>query len=202
MDALTAGGAPGRDALDQIVRTRDVSYVGVLIELLRASQAGIARDLDDGAIVAALRRLTGLAYGDDWIAWVEWYGGTSNTPPPGFVGWKGRLLGRIDPRFETFLRDGAPARVSVEEIQWGGVTVDGIPVLEDPRVVAADMATYLTPNEPVFGLAVGGDARAYPLRIMDWHELVNDTVGGVPVALTYCPLWRPTDVVRPESADF
>ena len=82
MDALTAGGAPGRDALDQIVRTRDVSYVGVLIELLRASQAGIARDLDDGAIVAALRRLTGLAYGDDWIAWVEWYGGTSNTPPP------------------------------------------------------------------------------------------------------------------------
>ena len=188
MEAVTAGGAPSRDALQRIIDTRDLGFAAVLIELLRASQAGIVRGLDDRGIVEALRRLSGQPWGDDWIAWTEWCGGTSLAALPGFTGWKGRLLGRVDPRFEAFLRDGVPTRVRVEEIQWGGVTVDGIPALNEPPTLAAGAATYLTPNEPVGGLVVRGDARAYPLRILDWHELVNDVVGGVPVALTYCPL--------------
>jgi hypothetical protein len=46
----------------------------------------------------------------------------------------------------------------------------------------------LAPQEPVIGLQINGDARAYPLRLLIWHEIANDIVGGVPVAVTYCPL--------------
>ena len=70
----------------------------------------------------------------------------------------------------------------------GGVHVDGIPALQNPRFVAAAEATYLSDAEPVFGVEIAGDARAYPLRILDWHEMANDVVGGVPVALAYCTL--------------
>jgi hypothetical protein len=119
---------------------------------------------------------------------VRWYAGTDLAPPPGFLGFKGRMLGRIDPAFEELLRDEQPSRVRAEEIVWGGVAYEGIPALDRPRVLAADEASWLGADEPVFGLRLGGRARAYPLRILDWHELVNDEVGGVPFALAWCTL--------------
>jgi len=76
----------------------------------------------------------------------------------------------------------------VEEIQWGGVHVDGIPALDQSAMIDSVQAGYLTPDEPVFGLEINGDARAYPLRILDWHEMANDIVGGVPVSIAYCTL--------------
>ena len=64
----------------------------------------------------------------------------------------------------------------------------------------------LTPSDPVIGLAIGGDARAYPLRILIWHDIVNDTVAGVPVTVTYCPLCNSAIVfdrrVPPHVLDF
>ena len=77
--------------------------------------------------------------------------------------------------------------VPLDEIISGGPPKDGIPSIDDPEFVPVAEAT-LPDNEPVIGLLVNGDARAYPLRILIWHEIVNDTVGGVPVAVTYCPL--------------
>jgi len=68
------------------------------------------------------------------------------------------------------------------------VRVDGIPSLDDPARLSPEEATYLDPNEPVFGIALNGEAMAYPVRLMDWHELSNDVVGGVPVSLAYCTL--------------
>ena len=65
---------------------------------------------------------------------------------------------------------------------------DGIPALTNPKQVAPEQATYLTDDELVFGVEIDGDARAYPLRILDWHEMLNDVVGGVPVTLAYCTL--------------
>ena len=55
-------------------------------------------------------------------------------------------------------------------------------------MTAAAAATYLNPDDRVFGVEINGDARAYPLRIANWHEMVNDIVGGVPVSLAYCTL--------------
>jgi len=65
---------------------------------------------------------------------------------------------------------------------------DQIPSIDDPKFIPIAKETDLPEREPVMSLEINGDARAYPLRIMMWHEIVNDTVGGMPVAVTYCPL--------------
>ena len=74
------------------------------------------------------------------------------------------------------------------EVHSGGPPKDGIPALNDPETVAADKAFFLLPSDPVIGVAIEGQLRAYPLEVMDYHEIVNDTIGRVPIAVTYCPL--------------
>ena len=79
--------------------------------------------------------------------------------------------------------------VALEEIQSGGPPKDGIPAIDQPRFVTpADAGRWLDRREPVIVLEMRGDARAYPLQILMFHEIVNDTVGGIPVAITFCPL--------------
>ena len=73
-------------------------------------------------------------------------------------------------------------------IRPGGPPPDGIPSIDDPRFEPVSEVDWLAGAEAVLALEAGGEARAYPLRIMIWHELVNDTVGGVPVTVSYCPL--------------
>ncbi|MBP0480974.1 DUF3179 domain-containing protein [Sagittula salina] len=75
------------------------------------------------------------------------------------------------------------------EILSGGPGKDGIPALSDPAFVAAEGETRIGAMEPVITLAIEGEpARAYPIRYLTWHEIVNDTVAGIPVAVTFCPL--------------
>ncbi|MEM9784427.1 MAG: DUF3179 domain-containing protein [Pseudomonadota bacterium] len=79
--------------------------------------------------------------------------------------------------------------VDFGEIFSGGPPKDGIPSIDDPRFVPVDdMVDTLAPVAPVMSLDIEGDARAYPLAMLTWHEIVNDTVGGLPVAVTFCPL--------------
>jgi len=79
--------------------------------------------------------------------------------------------------------------VPYSEIMSGGPPKDGIPALNASTFVSVSAAdSWLKPNEPVIYFQVGDDARAYPIQILIWHEIVNDTVGGVPVAVTFCPL--------------
>lgn len=85
--------------------------------------------------------------------------------------------------------DFATHDVDYDEILSGGVPKDGIPPIDSPVFVSLEEAVAGIPGtEPVIGLVIDGDARAYPLRVLTWHEIVNDTVGGVPVAVTFCPL--------------
>ena len=81
-------------------------------------------------------------------------------------------------------------KISVEpsSIRSGGPPKDGIPSIDAPQFVPVSEASDLADVEPVIGLEIDGDARAYPLRVLTWHEIVNDVVGGVPVIVTYCPL--------------
>jgi len=74
------------------------------------------------------------------------------------------------------------------EIASGGPPKDGIPSIDDPWFFKVADERSIAAVEPVIGLVINGDARAYPIRILMWHEIVNDTVGGVPVAVTYCLL--------------
>ena len=80
------------------------------------------------------------------------------------------------------------ASIPVKRIVGGGPPKDGIPALTNPKQVAALDASYLKTNDRVIGVTVGEVARAYPLRILDYHEIVNDRIGNLPVAVTYCPL--------------
>jgi hypothetical protein len=86
-----------------------------------------------------------------------------------------------DPRFPEPLID-------LDHLVSGGPPPDGIPPIDDPQFLPADSVDWLALDEPVLALTVRGETRAYPLQVMTWHEIVNDTVGGVPVAVTYCPL--------------
>lgn len=85
--------------------------------------------------------------------------------------------------------DTSKALVPLDEIISGGPPPDGIPPIDRPRFVTPEAAAaWLKPQEPVLALRIDGDARAYPLQILMWHEIVNDVVGGRPVAVTFCPL--------------
>jgi hypothetical protein len=78
--------------------------------------------------------------------------------------------------------------VDTNEIFSGGPPPDGIPAIDEPRFLAVSDVDFLEDGEPVIVVELDGEARAYPLQVMTWHEIVNDTIAGVPVTVTYCPL--------------
>jgi thiol-disulfide isomerase/thioredoxin len=88
-----------------------------------------------------------------------------------------------------FSTDFSKHTVPYSEILSGGPPKDGIPAIDDPQYVSAEEADeWLKAEEPVILVQVGGDARAYPIQILMWHEIVNDATGDVPVTVTFCPL--------------
>ncbi len=137
----------------------------------------------------ALTALTGENMALTWHEWMLWQEANPQIEPfEGFEVFKADVYQRIDPNFRLFLYKDVPHEIRLEEIAWGGVPKDGIPDLRNPERIPADKAGYLNEDDLVFGISINGDARAYPLRIMDWHEMFNDVIGGVPVALAYCTL--------------
>lgn len=144
------------------------------------------------ALLDAISDLAGEPVGS-WHNLMLWMEAKADYKPhPSYQNLKLALYERIDPNFLRFLGGGRsdPDKMDIrlEEIVWGGVRVDGIPSLDDPTLITADEAAYLKDDDLVFGVAINGDVRAYPLRIMGWHEMFNETIGGVPVALAYCTL--------------
>jgi hypothetical protein len=88
-----------------------------------------------------------------------------------------------------FTTDFSRHTVPYSEIRAGGPPKDGIPPIDTPQFLnVADAHAWLVPQEPVILLQVGDDVRAYPIQVLMWHEIANDTVDGVPVAVTFCPL--------------
>lgn len=84
--------------------------------------------------------------------------------------------------------DFSRSSVPYDEVLSGGPAKDGIPAIDHPSFLSVAKVRDLSPNEPVISIQIGNDSRAYPLRIIIWHEIVNDTVGDVPIAVTWCPL--------------
>lgn len=78
--------------------------------------------------------------------------------------------------------------VPFDEIMSGGPPKDGIPSIDNPVFIPVSGVSGLSDMEPVIGLFVGGEAKAYPIRILTFHEIVNDEIAGIPVAVTFCPL--------------
>jgi hypothetical protein len=88
-----------------------------------------------------------------------------------------------------FTTDFSRHTVLYSDILSGGPPKDGIPAIDNPTFTSVQVADeYLEDLEPVVFLQIGEDARAYPLQVLTWHEIVNDVVDGKPVAVTFCPL--------------
>ncbi len=182
----------GRDlvgAVDAMVASGDRSFIPVLMELMRfrfSRTPGLC-------LPCAVDELAGTTEGEDvppelrhWGWWMEWLGNHPEVQAPaGFAGWKGELYSAIDPNFKLFFYDGVNSRIRLEEVAWGGVRKDGIPDLQNPPHIPAGEADYILDSDRVFGLSINGEHRAYPLRILNPHEMANDVLGGVPFALSY-----------------
>lgn len=139
-------------------------------------------------VVDTLQSLTGKSH-IDWFDWMLWMQSQKDLKPhESLLDLKASIFYTIDRDFSRFFRPGMTFDIRPEEIVWGGVVVDGIPALDNPNHINAKEAGYLRDDDEVFGIEINGDARAYPLRIMGWHEMFNDVVGGVPVSLAYCTL--------------
>ncbi len=207
---LTAAAGPAKATLDdQAVAEHSRNLIfghgddveNALAALVARGNADVAPTLalamryrqgEEGPLLGAFARLTGVAV-DDWTGAFLWQEAHPEVVPhESFREIKLAVLAYIDENFMRFLGGEKSLRrnmdIRLEEIAWGGVRVDGIPSLDRPAMIAAADASYLNDDDLVFGVEIDGDSRAYPLRIMGWHEMFNDVIGGVPVALAYCTL--------------
>ena len=75
-----------------------------------------------------------------------------------------------------------------DQILQGGPPRDGIPSIDTPKFMTAGKVNFLTPKDRIIGIHVNGESRAYPINILNWHEIVNDTIQGKAISITYCPL--------------
>ncbi|MEM6333409.1 MAG: DUF3179 domain-containing (seleno)protein [Planctomycetota bacterium] len=171
------------DAIDTHWRP---GYAPMLIELARFSPSQSRRN----ATLAVSAKRFGLSASapldDHWAAvWA-----TEFEPHPDYAAFKAQLYDAIDPTFASYFDDTPAHTIRLDEVRWGGVRRDGIPPLVDPSMVAASHpdAAYLDDTNVVFGVVIDGDARAYPKRILAWHEMFRDTIGGRRIVGVYCTL--------------
>ena len=184
LQILSAPSREAQEALTQIGEHWQEGFVAPLLELLRFSQAPLAQ----AQLVHLLRERTGRTHDLDVDAWYQWLWNREVVPYAQYAEFKAALYSRIDPVFDGYFSSDRLTEVRLDEVIWGGVLQDGIPPLRAPKMLAAVEASYLDDADIIFGLEVDGDVRAYPKRIMAWHEMFVDTVGGVPVAGVYCTL--------------
>ena len=179
---------------DAVAASGDPLYLAPLIDIAYfARSAEVSR-----AVISTLNALTGEDMG--WKGYFEWAGANDIALPPAYDEFKGQLLASfVDPEFTRFFEPGVAetAAINLVEPVWGGVTVDGIPSLVNARQISPkdaidegfqhsdfcrdDDCSYPAADELVFGLSFNGDSRAYPLRLLNWHEMFNDVIGHAPL---------------------
>ncbi len=169
--------------LEDTVFHNDKSQAYVILEAFKFFNLDVQRSAID-----TLTELTGQDFDFDRRRWREWVGARHDeyAPPSDYGRWKVNALAVIDPDIAAILEPGiAHSRVNLAEVVWGGVRLDGIPPLEHAPYILPEEADYLLPDDRVFGVSINGESRAYPLRVMNAHELANDTLGGEPISLVY-----------------
>ncbi len=182
---LLAGAESDRAHAWELIETQwQPSFLPMALEAIR-----LTRDLEvSDVLVSIMERKMGAELGHDLQAWQRRMWNAPEARHPRYAAFKSALYSLIDPRFSAYFDTVSNPLIRLDEIVWGGVRQDGIPPLRNPAMLAAEDAGYLEDDHIVFGLSVNGDARAYPKRILAWHEMFVDTVGGVPVAGVYCTL--------------
>lgn len=174
-----------RDDVLKLVRKRwQPEFAPMILDLLPLSRDGAW----NRELIGLLEEKTGEKLGYDVEAWYAWLWSREPQLHPLYPELKGAVYGLLDPKFRGYFAPGRTMRIRLDEVRWGGVRQDGIPPLRSPPMIAAAEAAYLGDGDVVFGIAVHGDVRAYPRRILGRHEMFTDEVGGEPVTGVYCPL--------------
>lgn len=184
VNLVTADDKGKQKSLDYIRKNWEPSFTIMMLEVIYLTRGP--------AITAEYLKLmeekTGKNFGYNIDAWYEWIWNRESIDHEEYADFKSLLYSIIDPKFAAYFNSNYKSKIRLDEVRWGGVVQDGIPPLRNPNMISAPEAKYLEDNNIVFGLEVNGDARAYPKRIMAWHEMFVDNVGGIPVAGVYCTL--------------
>lgn len=198
-DARLGGG--NRAVFDAVINSGDPLYIAPLIDLAFFTRGTTIGSSDVGtAIFEGIQLLSNQDFGNSWENYFQWAGEQDIPLPPSYDEFKGLLFSSlIDPNFERFFRPGTldTTQINLVEVVWGGVMVDGIPSLVNARQITPEEAnaegesltrfcsgedcSYPSTNELVFGVSINGDNRAYPLRLLNWHEMFNDIIGHAPL---------------------
>jgi hypothetical protein len=184
ISVLVGDGEEREEAIHQIAAGWRPGCAVMVLEILPFSRELEVRR----RLLELLQEKTGQSLGGDVHGWYQWIWSRPPQPHPRYAEFKSRLYGFVDSRFSGYFAADRESTIRLDEVRWGGVRQDGIPPLRSPRMIPAAEADWLADDHVVFGLEVNGHARAYPRRILAWHELFTDEIGGVAVAGVYCTL--------------
>ena len=178
--------AVAEEALAEIGAHWRDGYSTIILDFMRVLRPGVPQR---GRLIDFLEDRTGQSFGTDLNQWRRWMWSLPYEPHPEYGQFKASLLGQVvDVRMMEFFPAGARTTIRLDEVDWGGVPVNGIPPLEHPAHIPADEADYLDDGDVIFGISVNGEARAYPKRILAWHEMALDEIGDVELTIIYCTL--------------
>lgn len=182
-------------ALESITASKDPRVVWLISDMLRFVSS---RDLKDSMIDAASELLEKeLERINPWGVVTDHLLAWDIPAPPRYLDYKRALFLTVEPAFDRLFVEGA---MDWRLVSWGGVLIDDrpydqtddgcncIPAADNPEVSTAEQATWLKDDDVVFGIEVNGAFRAYPRRIMEVREMVNDTLGGRDLGIPYCSL--------------
>ena len=173
------------NALNLLDKHWEKGFTAPLIETLSLRYRSAATE----QIITLLERKTGQNFNHNPQEWYFWLWNQPEYIGDYYANFKSFAYSQIDPKFHQYFNERqGQARIRLDEIRWGGVVQDGIPPLRQPKMLLAQDADYLQDDNVVFGIEINGDARAYPKRILAWHEMFVDTIGGTEIAGVYCTL--------------
>ncbi len=162
----------------------EMGMVAPMVEIMRFSTD--RRQLR--AINDLLQKKTGESH-TEFFEWMRWLWEVQPEMEPYYYDFKAQIYKNIDPKFQKYFEDRAgQINIRLEEIVWGGVLQDGIPPLRQPRLLEVGQADYLADSDVVFGAYINGVAKAYPKRILAWHEMFVDDFGDKTICGVYCTL--------------
>ena len=168
-------------ALSRIEKFADEASTAMLIEMVyQVPSRNVLEKL-----ITLIEKKSGRAFNGAVNALYEWLWSSERPVHPDYAEFKRLLYSPIDARFSEYFSGKPKTLIRLDEVRWGGVVRDGIPPLKNPKMVTASEAKWLKDDNVVFGVAINGDVRAYPKRILAWHEMFKDRIGGLELAGVY-----------------
>ena len=172
-------------SLEYIRANWEPSFFPPLLDLLRmTSDEWLSNEL-----LAILQNKAGKQNIPNYFEGLMWLWSQDKMYDEAYMMYKSEIYRHVDPSFAKYFdKHNGTEMIRLDEVVWGGVKRDGIPPLNTPKMIPADKAQYLNGSDIVFGIYINGEAKAYPKRILAWHEFFQDKIGGLDIAGVYCTL--------------